>query len=438
MVQLNFSGDNPATGAFNAERQRQNVQRGADTQDALRQLQIQELGRTRDTEIGIDKAIRDFIRAKDAGQQPQAAAPPGVLRQVTPRSGAAAGAGPGPQGAVPGAQVAPGAAQGAPAPTQPSLTAATPFGGLQRGLAEVPGGGAAALGLAQQDQTAAAAQIAKVMDQAFAALKEGTDPNRMRFLFELSGINNVPEEVFRDAGLRQQMARADEFRALFGNDFASFGRFLADAWKNDNPRGEPDYEGAFQRNQPTNQSQSSVRSQDTIMARVVWKTIYDAQIGQGASPEEAKVAADAAMPGVVSGAGAPAPGAAPGAPGGAQAPTPGVPLASVTPLGPPTPEQEALLAPRAPLASVQPLGPPTPEQEALLAPRASVTPPASPGVPGASAAGPSPSSIPPQQAIELPRDANGNVDPNDLIIGQTYNTSRGPAMWNGTVFIPVL
>jgi hypothetical protein len=69
--------------------------------------------------------------------------------------------------------------------------------------------------------------------------------------------------------LRQRLAQAGEYKALYGNDVQSFGKFLADAFENER-NDTPDYQGAFGRNPPTNSSQSAASTSNPEIVKAQW------------------------------------------------------------------------------------------------------------------------------------------------------------------------
>lgn len=266
-----FITQNPVLdGMARADQRRQSTALG-DLNIDMNQLRLDEARRTRDSEVAVDEALRSFIGGKGAAAQPGAAQAP--VGQVAPAQEAPQPtAGQGAVGALAPAPNRPGAVAD---PRQPA-TALRDLGGLPDRLAAVPGAGGAVLSLVQsQNQSIQAAQDAernaaqaqqaaalnqrqalqsKVFEQFFDSLK-GNDVGVMKFYAGQLGLD-VPPEVLTQGVLRQRLAQAGEYKKLYGNDVASFGKFLQDAFQNES-NDTPDYQGAFGRTPPTNSSQSA-------------------------------------------------------------------------------------------------------------------------------------------------------------------------------------
>ncbi len=408
---IDFIDKNPVTAGFNAERQQQRVQQGSDDLSAIRNLQIEELGRTRDTQQAVDKLLRDIVREKSPTDSVGPPTGPGTTMPVTGAPALALAT----QSPAPGGGVAPGA-------SPPSGTPQTGFSSLQdqfiQGSADIPGAGQAGFDMAKSQNDTAMAKAVKALEQYFEVLKTGDDPNTIRTMGLFAGIE-VTDDILQNAQKRQQLAIAGQYLKFYGSDLASFGKFLADADQNGNPQTGPDYQGAFARNPPTNQAQGtqSTRGSQSAYLRFqssIFKTVSEmfADSPEQAAEVTARLAAELA-------------------------PQFGVEVPSEAPLGARLPERrpEGLSDPRA-------SGGPTvgPAGDKIPGPVQSSSPdrfpgdgrrpfPETAGLPGVdptSGTGP----------IDPPKDATGQVIESELIPGQTYNTPRGPMIWSGTEWQP--
>ncbi len=407
-LDIDFIDTNPVTAGFNAERQQQRVQQGSNDLSAIRNLQIEELGRTRDTQQAVDKLLRDI--AREQSPTGSAGPPPGPGNQM-PVTGAPA--------LRQATQVPSQGGGGAPAASPASGTPLTGFSGMQdrfiQGSAEIPGAGQAGFDMAQSQNADATAKAVKALEQYFEVLKTGDDPNMIKTVGDFAGVN-VPPEILQNAQRRQQLAIAGQYLKFYSNDLASFGKFLADATQNGNDQTGPDYQGAFARNPPTNQAQSARGAGGSQSAYLrfqssIFKTVSEmfADSPEQAAEVTARLAAELA-------------------------PQFGIEAPIEAPLGARLPERrpEGLndpaatgVGPAGPVGAAAPQGPAQPARFDRF-----------PGDPRGSGFQPT-TQTQGGTAIDLPLNPDGTINPGELVPTQVYNTARGPATWDGRQFFPV-
>jgi hypothetical protein len=208
--------------------------------------------RAADTEAGVDTAIRDWLGGRDALGAP--ASPAAAAPAPTPPVAAAPAPLPSQPGAVPALpqpsafRAVTGAPPAAPAAAPSMLPQAPDYSSLTARLARVPGAGRLALQVKQNQDTLATNLRSKSLDQAFAALKSGNVP-AFQFWSGQAGVS-WPDEVLADERGRAELARAGEWKKLYGNDLTGFGRFFQEAMRGASATGAPDWRRAFAMHPP--------------------------------------------------------------------------------------------------------------------------------------------------------------------------------------------
>lgn len=269
-----FLSDNPAL-AGQAKMQALQAQQ---QQTDMARLEYDEAVRTRDANVAVDTALRNWIQrsygsapgvnqtspegASLAGQEPSVntasrgpdAAGPGpvatagqgnapgfdtMMQQVLPQSGGQMQPLPGTMSAPPGAnQPVPNATPGMQPQMMPAQGGASLAGqqpmepprlnrvDLARDLANTPGTGAHALALIEQ-QDAIDAETEKAKDHAvenfFKSLDAG-DVNSAKYWAQKSGME-MPDDAYADAELMQHLGIVGKWKQLYGSDLTGFGNF---------------------------------------------------------------------------------------------------------------------------------------------------------------------------------------------------------------------